>query len=157
MGEQSKERIWRLRFIRGAAPVIAAALLAGCTVELPAPQYPTAGIGSGGTYRPPPVSPPAPLYPPPASAEPEPQPPYADEPPPAVQHPWARTPAPVTQPDDPPAVAQSPQPAPAPEPYRPSPAVFDPPPLIDIEKSPPVTGVLPDDECVGAWRLCHFF
>lgn len=44
-----------------------------------------------------------------------------------------------------------------PEPYRPEPAAFNPPPLIDIEKSPPATGASPDDACVGAWRICHFF
>jgi hypothetical protein len=33
----------------------------------------------------------------------------------------------------------------------------DPPPLIDIFKSPPATGASPDDACVGAWRICHFF
>jgi hypothetical protein len=27
--------------------------------------------------------------------------------------------------------------------------------LVDIEKSPPATGVSPDDACIGAWRPCH--
>jgi hypothetical protein len=122
-------------------------LLAGCTTSKP-PSTPYTPGWPGSGYHQPPVF--VPMPPARAGGDDGDQRPHGGNyaPPPVI--------VPVPSGDEP----QQARPTPSgliPQANAAEPAHSDPPPLPDLEKSPPATWPSPDDACVGAWRICHFF
>lgn len=121
------------RFGRRILPLIVAAplMMSACA---PQPTYtlydvqPGRGWPNSGSVNYPPPLPPTPPAPPIAQPAPQPDPDISDQPQPPRRH---QQPPVIAQPDDPPVAELPPRP------------------------SPPPSGDQP--ECVGWWRICHFF
>jgi hypothetical protein len=148
----------RRRATVGSIGGAALTLLAGCAAPPPPPVWPS------------PYAPPPPYVPPIPDAETHVSP-YGDPsvieqgsalPPPVYRHHRSRPPDDDTSPEPLPSgetgIVSSVERwlAPTPQPSRVDPPSPNQGP-IDINSTPPPGFASPDDACVGAWRICHFF